>query len=199
MHMPQIWWYDGTMTRKLFLHYWLYVWLVDSLQKWPMTQICMTSLLLAWSVCCKKQSSCSLLWRLYGHDNVSNHQPRDCLFNLSFRRRSKKILKPRVTGHCAGNSPVTGEFPAQMASNAENISNWWRHHCGDFRRHITSHKWPVTRKIFPIDDVIIVVISDVISLRLRHFDDTKLHGLRCTAYCTVKPTEAEWCKYASGN
>ena len=28
----------------------------------------------------------------------------------------------------AGNSPVTGEFPAQMASNAENVSIWWRHH-----------------------------------------------------------------------
>ena len=24
--------------------------------------------------------------------------------------------------------PVTGEFPAQMASNAENFSIWWRHH-----------------------------------------------------------------------
>ena len=29
---------------------------------------------------------------------------------------------------CAGNSPVTGEFPAQMTNNAENVSNWWRHH-----------------------------------------------------------------------
>ena len=27
-----------------------------------------------------------------------------------------------------GNSPVTGEFPAQMASNAKNIFIWWRHH-----------------------------------------------------------------------
>ena len=35
------------------------------------------------------------------------------------RRRSKKTSKRRVTGLCAGNSPVTGEFPAQMASNAE--------------------------------------------------------------------------------
>ena len=26
-----------------------------------------------------------------------------------------------------GNSLVTGEFPAQRASNAENISIWWRH------------------------------------------------------------------------
>ena len=23
---------------------------------------------------------------------------------------------------------LTGEFPAQMASNAENVSIWWRHH-----------------------------------------------------------------------
>ena len=34
-------------------------------------------------------------------------------------RRSKKTSKLRVTGLCAGNSPGTGEFPAQMASNAE--------------------------------------------------------------------------------
>ena len=25
-------------------------------------------------------------------------------------------------------SAVTGEFPAQRASNAENVSIWWRHH-----------------------------------------------------------------------
>ena len=31
---------------------------------------------------------------------------------------------------CEGNSPVTGEFPAQRASNVENVSIWWRHHDG---------------------------------------------------------------------
>ena len=39
----------------------------------------------------------------------------------------KKTSKLRVTGLCAGNSPVTGEFPAQMASRAENhlmTSSW---------------------------------------------------------------------------
>ena len=36
--------------------------------------------------------------------------------------------KLRVTGLWVGNSPGTGEFPAQMASNAENVSIWWRHH-----------------------------------------------------------------------
>ena len=40
----------------------------------------------------------------------------------------KKTSKLRVTGLCAGNSPAPGEFPAQMASNAENVSIWWRHH-----------------------------------------------------------------------
>ena len=39
-----------------------------------------------------------------------------------------KTSKLRVTGLCAGNSPVTDEFPAQKASNAENVSIWWRHH-----------------------------------------------------------------------
>ena len=28
---------------------------------------------------------------------------------------------------CVGNLPGTGEFPAQMASNAENVSIWWHH------------------------------------------------------------------------
>ena len=45
-----------------------------------------------------------------------------------FRRRSKKILKLRVTGLCEGDSPVTGEFPAQRASNEENVPIWWRQH-----------------------------------------------------------------------
>ena len=72
--------------------------------------------------------SCNLLWRHNGHDSVSNHQPHDCLFNHLFRCRSKKTPKLCVTGLCAGNSPGTGESPAQMASNAENVSIWWRHH-----------------------------------------------------------------------
>ena len=56
--------------------------------------------------------------------NFSNHQPHDCLLNRLFRRGSKKTPKFRVTGLCAGNSLVTGEIPAQMASNAKNVSIW---------------------------------------------------------------------------
>ena len=33
-----------------------------------------------------------------------------------------------VTELYVGNLPGTGEFPIQMASNAENVSIWWRHH-----------------------------------------------------------------------
>ena len=70
----------------------------------------------------------TLQWRHNGGDSVSNHQPHDCLLNRSFRRRSKKTSKLRVTGQCAGNSLGTGEFSAQMSSSAENVSIWWRHH-----------------------------------------------------------------------
>ena len=72
----------------------------------------------------------SLRWRHNERDSVSNHQPHDCLGLLYhlFRRKSKKTSKIRFTGLCVGNSPVTGEFPVQMASTAENVSIWWRHH-----------------------------------------------------------------------
>ena len=68
----------------------------------------------------------SLQWQHNGHGSVSNHQPNNCLLNRLFRRRSKKTLKLYVTGLCAGNLPGTSDFPAQMASNAENV--WWSHH-----------------------------------------------------------------------
>ena len=67
-------------------------------------------------------------WRHNGHSGVLNHQPHHCLLSRVFRRRSKKTSTLRVTCLCAGNSPVAGEPPAQMASNAENVSIWWRHH-----------------------------------------------------------------------
>ena len=69
----------------------------------------------------------TLHWRHNDYDGVSNRRPRGCLLNRLFRRRSKKTSKLRVTGLCAGNSPGPVNSP---------------------------HKWPVTRKMFPFDDVI---------------------------------------------
>ena len=67
-------------------------------------------------------------WRHNDHDGASNHQHNGCLLNRLFRRRSKKTSKLRVTGLCVGNSPGPVNSP---------------------------HKGPVTRKMFPFDDVII--------------------------------------------
>ena len=69
----------------------------------------------------------ALHWRHNDHDGVSNHQPHGCLLSRLFRRRSKKTSKLRVTGLCVGNSPGPVNSP---------------------------HKGPVTRKMFPFDDVI---------------------------------------------
>ena len=69
-----------------------------------------------------------LEWRHNERNGVSNHRRIDCLLNRLFRHRSKKTSKLCVTRLCEGKSPVTGEFPAQRDSNAENISIWWRHH-----------------------------------------------------------------------
>ena len=69
----------------------------------------------------------TLRWRHNYHADISNHQPHGCLLNRVFRRRSKKTSKLRVTGLCAGKSP--GPL-------------------------VSPHKGPVTRKLFPFDDVI---------------------------------------------
>ena len=61
---------------------------------------------------------------------------------------SKKTSKLCVTGLCAGNSPVTGECPAKMTSNAENVSIWWRHH---ERQKLPKSITAVTKcQLFPI-------------------------------------------------
>ena len=67
-------------------------------------------------------------WRHNEHDGVLDHMHYDCLLNCLFRPRSKKASKLRVTGLCVGNSHVTGEFPAQRVSKAENVLIWWCHH-----------------------------------------------------------------------
>ena len=70
----------------------------------------------------------TLQWHHNKLDGISNHWPPNCFLNCLFRCWSKKTLKLRVTGLCEGNSLVTSEFPAQRASNTENVSIWWRHH-----------------------------------------------------------------------
>ena len=75
----------------------------------------------------------TLQWRHNGRDCVSNHQRLDCLLNRLSRRKAKKTSKHRVTGLCDGTSLVTDEFPLQRASNAGNVSIWWRHHGNTYK------------------------------------------------------------------
>ena len=79
-------------------------------------------------VTCQQILLISLEWRHNERNDVSNHRRLDGLLNRLLSRRSKKTSKLHVTVLCEGNSPLTGEFPSQRASNAENVSIWWRHH-----------------------------------------------------------------------
>ena len=145
---------------------------------WPNCHAICPAVTLQWrnmSVIALHQQFDSLRWRHNELDGVSDHQPHDCLLNRLFGRRSKKASKLRVTGLCARNSPGTGEFPAQMASNAENVFIWWRHHVFQQILKLTTmktqssalltfckrilwwmvdspHKWPVMLKAFPCHD-----------------------------------------------
>ena len=50
------------------------------------------------------------------------------VYSAIYSGRSKKTSKLHATDLCEGNSSVTGEFPAQRASNMENVSICWRRH-----------------------------------------------------------------------
>ena len=93
--------------------------------KWSMSYPCLMIPVMSSSIRFELKLISALQWRHNGRDCASNRQPPDCLINRLFRRRSKKTSKLCVTGLCAGNSPVN-----------------------------VPHKWPVTRKMFPFDDVI---------------------------------------------
>ena len=73
-----------------------------------------------------------LQWRHNERYGVSNHRHLHCLLNRLFRRWSKNSSKLHVTGLCERNPPVTGGFPSQRASDAENVSISLRHnYCGE--------------------------------------------------------------------
>ena len=119
--LPENWPFLLTIYNNLFVNVWIYF----NIQLLQNTGIRNKSLLQGHHLF---HMETLLQWRHIGCDGVSSHQPHHCLLNCLFRRRSKKTSKLCVTVLCAGNSPETGEFPAQMASNAVKVSVWWRHH-----------------------------------------------------------------------
>ena len=83
-----------------------------------------------WShICFRKRPGRTLQWRHNGCNSVSNHQPHDCFLNRVFRHISKKT-------------------PLERSASLAFVR-------GIHRRPVNSpHKWPVTQKMFPFDDVI---------------------------------------------
>ena len=70
----------------------------------------------------------TLQWHHNGHDCTSNHQPHDCLLKPFIQKQIKENIKALSHWFWVGNSQMTSEFPAQMSSNEEKVSIWWRHH-----------------------------------------------------------------------
>ena len=84
----------------------------------------------------------TLQWRHNERDGVSNHQPHDCLLNRLYRRRSKKTSASLAFGRGIHRWPVN-----------------------------SPHKWPVTRKMFPFDDVTLNACSfDHLGRKLSRYD-----------------------------
>ena len=50
------------------------------------------------------------------------------VFSTVYAGADQKNIKTPRHWPCEGKWPVTGELPAQRATNAENVSIWWRHH-----------------------------------------------------------------------
>ena len=74
-----------------------------------------------------KRDNCCFTATPNDRRDIWNYRSTECLFNSLFRLTTKKHQRSASLSLCQGNPPVTGGFPAQRDSNAENISIWWRH------------------------------------------------------------------------
>ena len=118
------------------------------------------------------------------HDGVSNHQPSDCLLNQLFRDRSKKTSKLCIIDLCVGNSPVTGEFPTQRASNTQNVFIWWRHHemCAKANKSKSCYLKPISKQD---------IISYKFSQKDLHITSIK-YGYSSHSPCFIHMLYLEW-------
>ena len=89
---------------------------------------------------------CGFVWCHCNDVTMGLQSPASRLFTQPFiQAQIKETTKLRVTGLYAENSPVTGEFPAHRASNAENVSIWWRHHV---LSHFDTVAWPRPKQAY---------------------------------------------------
>ena len=86
---------------------------------------------------------------------------------------------PEQRKHQSSVSPVTGEFPAQKASNAETVSIWWRHH--DFTNRENCNN------ILVSDDFLNMYSRGVFSWRLRRILKAMCAYLKPFTWCMRQP------------
>ena len=75
-------------------------------------------------------NSCeSLQWRHNERDGGSIHQPHEFFYSTVYSDADQRKHQSSASlAFVRGIHPGTGEFPEQMASNAENVSIRWHHH-----------------------------------------------------------------------
>ena len=100
---------------------------------------------------------CSLQWRHNGRDSVSNHQPHDCLLHRLADADQRKHQSSATLAFVRGihRGPVN-----------------------------SPHKWPITRKMFPFDDVIMRVWD-------REFTTCPMYVWFYTIKSLTKPLQRE--------
>ena len=129
----------------------------------------------------------TLQWRHNECDGVSNHWHIHCLRNFLFRRRSKKTSKPRVTGVCDGNSPVTGDFPAPKSSTAENVSISWRQH--EWSKRVRTNEFTVKRTNEWIKQISLISVDTI--TRKRSTGKSCVYIWGCTIACCFLTRHAQ--------
>ena len=108
----------------------------------------------------------TIQWRHNERDGDSNHRPHDCLLNRLFKTQIKENIK------APSHWPLWGEFTGWSVNSP--------------------HKGPVTRKMFPFDDVII--------LKSDHFSNhsVSVSSIAWPGQTTVKcPAPLKPCKISS--
>ena len=110
------------------------------------------------------------------------------VYSTVYSGKRWKRSKLRVTCLWEGNSLVTGEFPTQRASNAENVSIWWRHHVTHIKLENRYGFWSQTGCVtVPGREAAFLVARQRFPYRSRfNFSVTNMENmLPCNAICDI--------------
>ena len=136
------------------------------------------------------------IWSLHYGDvvmgTVASHITRlTIVYSTVYSGVDQRNFKAPRHWNYAANSPGTGEFPAQMASNAENVSIWWRHHYswsflgrGDCLKNISLSSLECTVRIYLKDIWIWHLVIYPMTMSIQPFQSTSFQV--CASVCLYK-------------